>query len=113
MLDFVPGYVKVLRHIRPKLASPHCENVVQLSTPVRPLERTMPAPALLAQVIVAKYADHCALHRQQVISRRADVKLSTGRRWLSGRRSSIAPPLLTYSPSADYHLITHPWMEFA
>jgi len=57
MLDFVPGYFKVIRHVRPKLSCVRCSMIVQQPAPSRPIERGLPAPGLLAQVIVAKYAD--------------------------------------------------------
>ncbi len=75
MLDFVPGYFKVLRHVRPKLACGHCARVIQLPAPSRPIERGIPAPGLLAQVLTAKYADHCPLYRQQAIYQRSGVDL--------------------------------------
>ncbi len=31
MLDYVPGYFKVIRHVRPKLSCSHCSQVVQIS----------------------------------------------------------------------------------
>lgn len=75
MLDFVPGYFKVIRHVRPKLSCGHCSTIVQQPAPSRPIERGLPAPGLLAQVIVAKYADHSPLYRQQGIYRRVGVNL--------------------------------------
>jgi transposase len=75
MLDFVPGYFKVIRHVRPKLSCGHCSTIVQHPAPSRPIERGLPTPGLLAQVIVAKYADHSPLYRQQGIYRRVGVDL--------------------------------------
>ena len=75
MLDFVPGYFKVLRHVRPKLSCGRCARVIQVPAPSRPIERGIPAPGLLAQVLAAKYADHCPLYRQQAIYQRAGVEL--------------------------------------
>ena len=75
MLDFVPGYFKVIRHVRPKLSCGHCDTMVQEPAPSRPIERGMAAAGLLAQVIVSKYADHCPLYRQQGIYRRSGVEL--------------------------------------
>ena len=75
MLDFVPGYFKVIRHVRPKLSCGHCSTIVQQPAPSRPIERGLPTPGLLAQVIVAKYADHSPLYRQQGIYRRVGVNL--------------------------------------
>ena len=75
MLDFIPGYFKVIRHVRPKLSCARCSRVVQAHAPARPIERGLPAPGLLAQVLVGKYADHLPLYRQAGIYRRAGVEL--------------------------------------
>jgi transposase len=74
-LDFVPGYFQVIRHVRPKLACGACARIVQAAAPSRPIERGLPTAALLAQVIGAKYADHCPLYRQEGIYRRAGLEL--------------------------------------
>ena len=93
LLDFIPGYFKVLRHVRPKLSCAHCSRVIQLPAPSRPIERGMPAPGLLAQVIVAKYADHCPLYRQQGIYRRSGVDLdrATLADWVAGASRLLEP----------------------
>ncbi|WP_036012595.1 IS66 family transposase [Robbsia andropogonis] len=75
VLDYVPGYFKVLRHVRPKLSCARCGVVVQQSAPSRPITRAMAGAGLLAQVMVAKYADHTPLYRQAGIYRRAGVEL--------------------------------------
>lgn len=92
-LDFIPGYFKVLRHVRPKLSCGRCARVIQLPAPSRPIERGLPAPGLLAQVIVAKYADHCPLYRQEGIYRRAGVDLdrATLTEWVGGASWLLAP----------------------
>lgn len=74
-LDYVPGYFQVIRHIRPKLACRACARIVQAPAPTRPIERALPTAALLAQVIGAKYADHCPLYRQEGIYRRSGLEL--------------------------------------
>jgi transposase len=93
MLDFVPGYFKVLRHVRPKFSCGHCARVIQLPAPSRPIERGLPAPGLLAQVIVAKYGDHCPLYRQQAIYRRCGVDLdrATLAEWVGGAARLLEP----------------------
>jgi transposase len=93
MLDYVPGYFKVLRHVRPKLSCGHCARVIQLPAPSRPIERGLPAPGLLAQIIVAKYGDHCPLYRQQAIYRRAGVDLdrATLAEWVGGASRLLDP----------------------
>ena len=74
-LDYVPGYFQVIRHVRPKLACRACARIVQAAAPARPIERGLPSAGLLAQVIAAKYADHCPLYRQEGIYRRSGVEL--------------------------------------
>jgi transposase len=93
MLDFVPGYFKVLRHVRPKLSCGHCARVIQLPAPSRPIARGIPAPGLLAQVLAAKYADHCPLYRQQAIYERAGVDLerATLADWVGAAARLLAP----------------------
>jgi transposase len=93
LLDFIPGYFKVIRHVRPKLSCGRCARVIQLPAPSRPIERGMPAPGLLAQVIVAKYADHCPLYRQQGIYRRSGVDLerATLADWVAGASRLLEP----------------------
>jgi len=93
LLDFIPGTFKVIRHVRPKLSCAHCSRVIQLPAPARPIERGMPAPGLLAQVIVSKYADHCPLYRQQGIYRRCGVELdrATLAEWVAGASGLVAP----------------------
>jgi transposase len=93
MLDFVPGYFKVLRHVRPKFSCGHCARVIQLPAPSRPIERGLAAPGLLAQVIVAKYGDHCPLYRQQAIYRRSGVEVdrATLAEWVGGASRLLDP----------------------
>ena len=93
LLDFIPGYFKVIRHVRPKLSCPHCARVIQLPAPTRPLERALPSAGLLTQVIVAKYADHCPLYRQAAIYRGCGVDLdrATLAEWVGGVSRLVAP----------------------
>ena len=95
MLDYVPGYFQVFRHVRPKLSCAQCSKVVQKSAPLRPIERGLPTAALLAQVLVSKYADHCPLYRQAGIYRRAglDLDRATLASW-GGEASDLLDPLV-------------------
>ena len=93
VLDFVPGYFQVMRHVRPKLSCRQCARVVQAPAPSRPIERGLAGVGLLAQVIVAKYADHTPLYRQQGIYRRAGVELerATLAQWVGQAAKLLAP----------------------
>jgi transposase len=95
MLNFVPGYFEVLRHVRPKLSCGVCSRIVQEAAPSRPIVRGLPTAAMMAQVMVSKYADHCPLYRQQAIYRRAGVDLerATMASWM-GDGSKLLDPLV-------------------
>ena len=75
VLEYVPAYFKVVRHVRPRLSCRACDTISQAPVPSLPIERGLPGPALLAHVLVAKYCDHLPLHRQSVIYARAGVAL--------------------------------------
>ena len=95
-LDYVPGHFRVIRHVRPKYACKGCARIVQAAAPSRPIERALPTAALLAQVIGAKYADHCPLYRQEGIYRRARVELPRSMlgAWV-GDSAHLLDPLVT------------------
>lgn len=70
-LDVIPAQHRVLVTRRPKYACRSCEDgVVQAHAPARLIEGGLPTEAMIAHVLVQKYADHCPLHRQwQVLAR--------------------------------------------
>ncbi len=86
MLDWVPARLRVIRIRRPKYACRACESVVQAPAPERPIAGGLATPALLAQVLVAKYADHLPLYRQSKIFQRhgMDLDRSTLAGWVGG-----------------------------
>lgn len=93
-LEYVPGRFVVNRIVRPRMACPCCEKIVQAPLPSRPIERGRPGPGLLAHVLVSKYADHCPLYRQSGIYEREGVDLdrSTLADWV-GRSAALLEPL--------------------
>jgi len=92
-LDYVPGYFQVIRHVRPKLACTPCGRILQAAAPARPIDRGLPTAGLLAQVIGAKYADHCPLYRQEGIYRRSGIELprATLASWVAESASLLDP----------------------
>jgi transposase len=94
-LEYVPESFKVLRHVRPKFTCTACDRVVQAPVPTRPIERGLAAPALLAHVIVSKFADHLPLYRQSEIYARQGVEISrsTLADWV-GASSDLLSPLV-------------------
>jgi transposase len=75
-LDVVPAQFRVLVVRRPKYACRSCTGtVVQAPAPPRLIEGGLPTEALVAHVIVAKYADHLPLYRQAQIYARQGIDL--------------------------------------
>lgn len=75
-LDVVPITFRVLVTRRPRYGCRSCESaVVQAPAPARIVEGGIPTEALIAQVLVAKYADHLPLYRQAQIYARQGVQL--------------------------------------
>ena len=75
-LDYTPGVFTVERHVRGKWACLHCQTLTQAPVPAQVIDKGVPTSGLLAQVLVAKYADHLPLYRQEAIFARAGVALS-------------------------------------
>ena len=93
ILDYVPARFRVIQHVRPKLACPTCERIVQVAAPSRPIERGLAGAGLFAHVLVSKYADHLPLYRQAQIYAREGVELerSTLAEWVASCFRLVAP----------------------
>src|SRR5689334_5201172 len=76
MLDIVPAQLRVKVIRRPRYGCRACEGaVVQAPAPERPITGGMATEALLAHVLVAKYADFLPLYRQAQIFARQGIEL--------------------------------------
>src|SRR3954452_5415436 len=65
-LDVIPAQYQVIVTRRPKYACRTCqEGVVQAAAPTRLIAGGLPTERLVAQVLVAKYADHSPLYRKR------------------------------------------------
>ena len=72
--EYIPAQMKVIEDACFTYA---CACTVKTATkPLRPIEKSTAGASLLAQVIVAKYADHLPLHRQTKMFRRVGVELA-------------------------------------
>lgn len=72
--EFIPAPRLVIEDVCQKYAC-HC-TVKTATKPPQPIEKSRAGASLLAQVIVAKNADHLPLHRQEKIFARHDVDIS-------------------------------------
>ena len=93
VLEYLPAGFYVVRYVRPKLACPRCDQILQASAPSRPIPRSYAGPGLLARVVINKYLDHLPLHRQAAIFARDGVELpeSTLGDWIGGVHHLVAP----------------------
>ena len=93
-LDVVPAQFRVIVTRRPKYACRACQGeVVQAPAPERLIENGLPTEALVAQVLVAKYADHLPLYRQAQIWARQGIEIdrSTLADWVGRAAFELAP----------------------
>jgi transposase len=93
-LDIVPAQFRVLVVRRPKYACRACEDVVvQAPAPARVIESGLPTEALVAHVLVSKYADHLPLYRQAQIYERQGLYLdrSTLADWVGRAAFHLRP----------------------
>ena len=74
-LDCVPAQFFVLRHIRGKYACACCQTIQAAALPAQIIDKGIPAPGLLAQVVIAKHDDHLPLYRQEEIYARSGVHI--------------------------------------
>jgi len=94
-LDVVPATFRVLVTRRPRYGCRACEGaIVQAPAPARIVESGIPTEALIAQVLVSKYADHLPLYRQAQIYARQGIQLdrSTLADWV-GRAAWYLRPM--------------------
>jgi len=93
-LDIVPAQLRVAVTIRPKYTCRSCDAApVQAPAPAHIVEGGLPTDALVAQVVVAKYADHCPLYRQAGIYARQGIELdrATLADWVGRAAWYLAP----------------------
>jgi transposase len=92
-LDYQPGVFTVERHVRGKWVCRHCQTLVQAPVAPHIIDKGLPTTGLLAQVLVAKYADHLPLYRQEGIFERAGMAIarSTLAQWVGMSGVQLQP----------------------
>jgi transposase len=95
-LDVIPAQYRVLVTRRPKYGCRACEGaVVQAPAPARLIEGGLPTEALVAHILVNKYANHLPLYRQwQILARQGiDIDRSNLALW-TGRGAFLVSPVV-------------------
>lgn len=93
-LDVIPAQFRVIVTRRPKYACRSCtEGVAQAPAPARLISGGLPTEAMVAHVLVSKYADHLPLYRQaQIYSRQGiDLDRSTLADWVGRAAFELRP----------------------
>jgi len=92
-LDYTPGEFTVQRHVRGKWCCAACHTLVQAPVPAQVIDKGIPTAGLLAQVLVAKHADHLPLYRQEAIFGRAGLAIprSTLGAWVGQCGARLQP----------------------
>jgi transposase len=108
-LDYVPGVFTVERHIRGKWACAQCQTLIQVPVAPHVIDKGIPTTGLLAQVLVAKYADHLPLYRQEAIFGRAGLAIprSTLAQWVGSCGVQLQPLVDAMRNELLLHRVLH------
>jgi len=93
-LDVIPAQFRVIVTHRPKYACRACEEaVVQAPAPERLIKGGLPTEAMVASVLVAKYAWHLPLYRQtqMLAAQGLDIKRSILAFWVGYAAAELRP----------------------
>jgi transposase len=93
-LDMIPAQFRVIVTHRPKYACRACEEaVVQAPAPERLIKGGLPTEAMVASVLVAKYAWHLPLYRQtqMLTAQGLDIKRSILAFWVGYAAAELKP----------------------
>lgn len=108
-LDYTPGTFTVERHVRGKWACPDCETIQQAPVPAQVIDKGLPTSGLLAHVLIAKYADHLPLYRQEQIFARAGFTIarSTLADWVGRCGVALQPLIDAMQADLLHHNVLH------
>ena len=108
-LDYQPGVFSVERHIRGKWACAKCQTLIQAPVEAHIIDKGIPTASLLAQVLVAKFADHLPLYRQEAIFGRAGVAIprSTLGAWVGSCGVQLQPLVDALKADILKHSVVH------
>jgi transposase len=87
------GVFTVERHVRGKWVCDDCETLIQAPVPAQVIDKGIPTAGLLAHVMIAKFADHLPLYRQESIFGRAGLVIprSTLAQWVGVTGVQLQP----------------------
>jgi transposase len=91
------------------MACAKCETLIQAPVPAQIIDKGIPTSGLLAQVLVAKYADHLPLYRQETIFARSGYAIprSTLSAWVGVCGVQLQPLVDALKDSMLGHAVLH------
>lgn len=106
---YAPGVFTVEHHVRGKWACAKCETITQAPVDAQVIDKGIPTAGLLAQVLVAKYADHLPLYRQEGIYARAGLAIprSTLAQWVGTCGVRLQPLVDALQAEMLSHRVLH------
>jgi transposase len=92
-LDVIPAQYRVIVTHRPRLACRACERIVEAPAPEHLIKSGLPTEAMVASVLVAKYAWHLPLYRQakMLAAQGLDLDRSTLAFWVGYASAELTP----------------------
>ena len=108
-LDYTPGVFTVHRHVRGKWVCACCQSLKQAPVQSHIIDKGIPTTGLLAHVLVAKYADHLPLFRQEAIYARAGAPIprSTLAHWVGSCGVQLQPLVDALRQQVLAHGVVH------
>ena len=107
-LDYEPGVFTVERHIRGKWACAKCETLVQAPVDAHVIDKGIPTSGLLAQVLIAKFADHLPLYQEAIFARAGlGIPRSTLAQWVGSCGVQLQPLVDALKDEMLQHSVLH------
>ena len=119
--DYTPGVFTVERLVRGKWVCDDCETLIQAPVPAQVIDKGIPTAGLLIHVMIAKFADHLPLYRQESIFDRAGLAIprSTLAHCVWGSVTALTWPdfsmrmakslALPWQRFVSVQMLIHPW----
>lgn len=107
VLEYVPGHFRVLEYVRETWSNGKGD-IVTAPAPTKIIDKGIPGPGLLTEIVLAKYLDHCPLARQTRIFARDGVLLHRSRlvEWIAAVAFLLEPlARLIHERAMDAHVL--------
>lgn len=112
-LELTPAKLYIKRYIRPKYITPEDDQMNQQGIiaplPTFPIEKGIPGPGLLAQVMIDKFVDHLPIYRQIERFKRENVKISSST--INGWQESVCNLLEPLYDTLTHRVLSQGYLQ--